>query len=56
MTTIETKAVELWSSAADAAVKGGDEPPETNWHDLDDGLKQYYLSLAGSMIKARRFG
>jgi hypothetical protein len=56
MTTVETKAAELWSAAADAAVKGGNQPPTTDWHGLSDDLKQYYLSLAGGIVKARRFG
>jgi hypothetical protein len=56
MTTVETKAAELWSAAADAAVKGGDQPPTTDWHGLSDDLKQYYLSLAGGIVKAHRFG
>ena len=56
MTTVETNAAELWSAAADAAVKGGGQPPTTDWQDLNDDLKRYYLSLAGGMAKARRLG
>jgi len=53
---IETKATELWSAAADAAVKGGEQPPAGgwDWDALPDDIKDYYRSPAGGIEKARK--
>ncbi len=50
---IEIKAIALWVAAADAAVKGGAEPPEGGWDDADEDVKQHYRTLVGGMEKAR---
>jgi hypothetical protein len=50
---IETKAIAMWVAAADAAVKGGAEPPEGGWDGADEDVRQYYRALAGGMEKAR---
>ncbi len=50
---IETKVIELWVAAADAAVKGGAEPPEDGWDAADEDVKQHYRVLAGGIEKAR---
>jgi hypothetical protein len=50
---IETKATALWVAAADAAVKGGAEPPEGDWDGANEDAKQYYRALPNGMEKAR---
>jgi hypothetical protein len=41
METVETKVAMVWSAAADAAEKGGAEPPSTDWQGLDEDLRRY---------------
>jgi len=54
MSNVERMAVDMWVAAADAAVKGGAEPPANGWDGLDEDLKRYYLGLAGAKYRARR--
>ena len=49
---IETKAIELWVAAADAAVKGGEQPPVGGWDAEASDVKQHYRVLAGAMERA----
>jgi hypothetical protein len=50
---IETKAIDLWVAAANAAVKGGEAPPVGGWDALPDDLKQHYRTLADGIQKSR---
>lgn len=50
---IETRAIALWVAAADAAVKGGEQPPFGGWDVQNDEVKQHYRVLAGGIEKAR---
>jgi hypothetical protein len=50
---VETRAMALWVAAADAAVKGGEQPPVEGWDVQDDEVKQHYRVLAGGIEKAR---
>jgi hypothetical protein len=54
MQDIETKAIAMWSAAVDAALKGGEGPPEGGWDALPEDMKDYYRSLAGGIEKARK--
>jgi hypothetical protein len=49
----ETRAIALWAAAANAAVKGGEQPPVGSWDAQDDEVKQHYRVLAGGIEKAR---
>jgi hypothetical protein len=51
---LESKAIELWVAAANAAVKGGAQPPEGGWDSQAEDVKQHYRLLAGGMEKARK--
>ncbi len=51
---IEQKAIELWVASADAAVKGGEQPPSGGWDTLSDEMKDRYRTLAGGIEKARK--
>jgi hypothetical protein len=51
---IETKAIAMWVADADAAVKGGEQPPEGGWDALPDEMKDRYRTLAGGIEKARK--
>jgi hypothetical protein len=50
----ETKAIDLWVAAANAAVKSGETPPVGGWHALPDDLKQHYRTLAGAIHKSHQ--
>jgi hypothetical protein len=49
----ETRAIALWVAAADAAVKGGEQPPFGGWDAQADEVREHYRLLAGGMEKAR---
>jgi hypothetical protein len=51
---LETRAIALWVAAADAAVKGGEQPPVGGWDAQADEVKEHYRLLAGGIEKARR--
>ncbi len=53
---LEAKAIELWVAAADAAVKGGEKPPDGGWEGEAEDVKQHYRVLAGGIEKARLRG
>jgi hypothetical protein len=53
---IETKAIELWVAAADAAVKGGAKPSEGGWDNEAEDVKRHYRLLADDMDRAARRG
>jgi hypothetical protein len=50
---LESRAIALWVGAADAAVKGGAEPPEGTWADETEDVKEHYRTLAASMERAQ---
>jgi hypothetical protein len=51
---LETKAIKVWVAAADAAVKGGEQPPAGGWEAAAPAVKRHYRVLAGGIENARR--
>jgi hypothetical protein len=51
---LETKAIEMWVAAADAAVKGGERPPAGGWEAVAHDVKRHYGVLVDGIEKDRR--